>query len=607
MQENTIIRERLARLRVAMARRGVDACLIPTADHHQSEYVADHFKAREYFCGFTGSNGTLVVLNDEAGLWTDGRYFIQAERELAGTGVTLYRMADEGVLTINEFLKEKMRDAETLAFDGRCITASFGQGLEEDLTPQGVRLDYGFDPAEAAWPERPALPCHPVYVIEDALAGKGVRGKLSEVRAKLSEEGAQCLLLTGLDAICWLFNIRGNDVECSPVALSYALIDGEETSLFIQNEELTDAVREHLSAAGVKVRDYREIGEALAALDLNGRAVLLDRKVTSYAVKKSLEDAAERTGGRVIEGTEPVTLLKAVKNGTELANIREVYLRDSAALTRFLYWVKTNIGKVPMDEVSVAKRLDGMRAELPGFIELSFPTISAYGANAAMMHYEATPEKYDELKPEGVYLVDSGGTYMGGTTDVTRTIALGPVSDEIRKHFTAVAVGMLRLANARFLKGCTGRNLDILARGPMWDMNIDYKCGTGHGIGYILNVHEGPHNIRWRALPGEKEAEILPGMIVSDEPGVYIEGSHGIRTENILEVTEGVKNGDGQFLGFAMLTWVPLDLDLIDPAYLDPASRTQLNEYHCLVREKLEPLIEEEEIREWLREATRAI
>ena len=601
---NTVIRERLARLRAVMARHRVDYYLCPTADYHHSEYVADHFKAREYFCGFTGSNGTLVVSNDHAGMWTDGRYFIQAEKEMEGTGVELFRMAEEGVPTINEFLKERMREGETLCFDGRVVSDRFGRKLREDLEPNRIRIACDLDLAEEAWPERPPLPLHEVFVIDDAIAGKSAREKLREVRDALSQTPSDALFLTGLDDICWLFNIRGNDVACSPVALCYAWITMDRAVLFIQEGEVTEAVRTALAAVPVEIRPYGEVTGFLRNHDYSGETVQYDGSCTGYAFAGLLTEGTGKAGGAVRESANPTGLLKAVKNETELAHIREVYLQDSAVLTKFLWWMKTHAGKEPMDEVSVARKLDAMRAELPGFIELSFPTISAYGPNAAMMHYEATEEDHAQIRAEGLYLVDSGGTYFGGTTDVTRTIVLGPISDEVRRHFTAVAAGMLRLANARFLRGCTGRNLDILARGPVWDLNIDYKCGTGHGVGYMLNVHEGPHSIRWRRIEGEKEADLQPGMIVSDEPGVYIEGSHGIRTENILEVTAGEKNGDGQFLGFRMLTWVPIDLDGIDPDQLESRERRWLNDYHREVRERLTPLIAEEEIRKWLTDVT---
>lgn len=607
MKENTVILERLARLRSVMAKKHMDYCLIPTADHHASEYVADHFKAREYFCGFTGSNGTLVVGNSWAGLWTDGRYFIQAEKELAGTGVELFRMADEGVPTINEYLAEHMRQGETLGFDGRAVTVRLGESLAEDLKDKEIRISCEEDPAGLAWPERPPLPCHPVFLISDDLAGLSASEKMKQVREKLSEKKANALLLTSLEDICWLFNFRGDDVACTPVALCYAYLAENSATLFIQSGEITEEAAEAFGAADVEIRNYEEILSFLKTRNYQGETILYDRQHLSFALLQVLKERAEATGGSLVAGQNPTLLLKAIKNETELEKLREVYIRDSAQLTKFLYWVKTNAGKLPMDEVTAAEKLDGMRALLPGFIELSFPTISAFGENAAMMHYEATPEDHAQIRPDGLYLVDSGGTYQGGTTDVTRTLVLGEVSGEVREHFTAVVRGMLRLAGCRFIEGCTGRNLDILAREPVWELDMDYKCGTGHGVGYMLSVHEGPHNIRWRQLEGETETPIHPGMIVSDEPGIYLAGRYGIRIENILEVTRGAKNGDGQFLGFEHLTWVPIDLDGIDVSFLEERERRWLNEYHAGVRERILPLIEEEEIRAWVMEATREV
>ncbi len=605
--ENTVIRERLCRLRAAMARKHIDYYLIPTADFHSSEYVADHFKVREYFCGFTGSNGTLVVSDDWAGLWTDGRYYIQAERELEGTGVVLFRMTDEGVPTINEYLKGQMRSGETLAFDGRVVSAKLGGGLREDLEGRGVKLLYAHDLAEEAWIDRPALPQHPLFLVGREFAGRSAAEKLSDVRGELEKKNADAWLCSGLDDICWLFNIRGNDVACSPVALSYVFVTQDAATLFIQQEELTSETNAYFDRIGVIVRDYGDVLPFLERYDFSGHTVLYDRSRISYALMEKLKERTASCGGQTMEGADPTLVLKAVKNETELKNIHEVYLRDSAVLCKFLWWIKKNAGRQKITECSAAEKLDGMRAELPGFIELSFPSISAYGANAAMMHYEPSPTEQVLLDARGMYLIDSGGTYYGGTTDVTRTVVLGEISEEMRTHFTAVAAGVLRLANARFLRGCTGRNLDILAREPVWELNIDYKCGTGHGVGYMLNVHEGPHSIRWKRVSGEEEAELLPGMLVSDEPGVYMEGSHGIRTENILEVVTGEKNENGQFLEFRTLTWVPVDLDGIDPERMEARERRWLNEYHREVYERVAPLIEEEEIRDWLREATREI
>ena len=598
--ENKVIQERLCALRDAMQNAGVDFYLIPTADYHNSEYVSDFFKVREYFCGFTGSNGTLVVWRDGVGLWTDGRYFIQAEKELEGTGVELFRMMNEGVPTIEEFLKEKMQNGQTLGFDGMVVSTGIGLGLEKALKEKGIKFLYDNDIAGSLWRERPSLPAGEVRVLPEEITGLSYKEKLAQVMEKAEQCGAEAFFLSKLDDLMWLFNIRGCDVECNPVALAYGYFTKEESVLFVQNKALNLEVKSYLSANNIVIKEYADVAEHLRALP-EGNKVLVDKRYTSYALYKCLTEKQE-----LVEKNNPTELLKSVKNPVELQNMEKIYIKDSVAVTRFIYWLKQNIGKVEITEISAADKLEEFRREIPEFLDLSFPTISAYKENAAMMHYQATEDNYKELAPEGMLLIDCGGQYLGGTTDVTRTFALGPVTEEMKKHYTAVAMGMLRLLNGRFLYGCTGRNLDILARGPLWDMNIDYKCGTGHGIGYILNVHEGPQNVRWRFLEGMKEVPLEEGMVLSNEPGVYIEGSHGIRTENIMVTKNGEKNGDGQFMYFESLTFAPIDLDLIDTSVMEKKDIENLNRYHKEVYEKIAPLMTEEEA-VWLKEVTREI
>lgn len=597
---NQKICDRLTALRSVMKENGVDWYMVPTADFHNSEYVDGYFKVREYLCNFSGSNGTLIVGQEEAGLWTDGRYFIQAERELEGTGVTLYRMLEEGVPTKEEFLAEKMQEGQTLGFDGRVVDTRFGLKLEEKLADKKIQIAYGQDLADQVWKDRPQLPCHPVTVLDESICGQTAGEKLAAVREKMKETGAKGHFLSKLDDLMWLLNIRGRDVECNPVALSYAYLTAEECHYFIQDGEVTEELRVHAGKYQIVLHPYEEALAWLESCPMEGK-VLCDLGNVSYAFYKAIASRTE-----VVNGHNPTELMKAIKNPVELAHMEEVYVKDSATLCKFIYWVKKNVGKIPMTELSAAKYLDHLRSEVEGYLDLSFPTISAYRANAAMMHYEATEESYAELLPEGMLLVDSGGQYVGGTTDVTRTIVLGPITAEEKEHFTAVAMGMLQLTDARFLYGCTGRNLDIFARQPMWDRNIDYKCGTGHGVGYILNVHEGPQSIRWRFTEGMQEAVLEEGMDVTNEPGVYIEGSHGIRTENVMVVKKGVKNGDGQFMYFDTLTWAPIDLEAIDPSIMQPKDIERLNRYHAQVREKITPYLNEEEAA-WLAEATRAI
>lgn len=597
--ENTVIQGRLAALRKAMKEAGIDYYMIPTADFHNSEYVNDYFKVREYFCGFTGSNGTLVVWQEGAGLWTDGRYFIQAERELSGTTVELFRMREEGVPTITEFLQKNMQKSQTLGFDGRVISAQTGKEYEEKLADKQISIAYAKDLAEGIWTDRPAFPAGKVTVLDEQVAGRSFEEKRGDVMEKLEKENADAFLLTKLDDLMWLFNIRGCDVECNPVAMSYGYLTKERSVLFIQKSVLDDEVRAYLDKKGIEVEGYEDVVEFLRGLSTKGKT-LVDVRHCSYALYKTLAQKQ-----KPVEKKNPTELLKAIKNPVELANMEKMYLKDSLALTRFIYWLKKNIGKMEITEITAADKLEEFRREIPECLGLSFPTIGGYKANAAMMHYEATPENFAVLKPEGLFLVDSGGQYLGATTDVTRTIVLGPISDEIRQHYTVVAAGMLQMTNARWLHGCTGRNLDILARQPVWNIGMDYKCGTGHGVGYILNVHEGPQGLSWQYAEGRPEAVIEEGMDITNEPGIYVEGSHGIRIENVMVAKNDVKNEYGQFMHFETLTWVPIDMEAIDEKYMTETQRAYLYKYQREVYEKLSPYLDDEE-KAWLLRETRA-
>ena len=497
MSENTVIRARLTALREAMKQAGIDCYMIPTADYHNSEYCAEFFRVREFFSGFTGSAGTLVVTADGAWLWADGRYFIQAQRQIEGTGITLMKMGEPGVPEIRAFLKENMRDDTCFGFDGRCVTALEGRRLSQELSEKRISVRADRDLSEGIWTERPAFPCSKVFVPdEEKYAGRTVAQKLADLRRELAFAGASFFVSSKLDEIMWLFNVRGDDVECNPVAMSNCLISGNDAFLFLQEEAVTEEVRAHLAKYGVKLMNYGSFQAFLRDFDFDG-AVAYDPKELSFSLAETLRSAQCR------EIASPLEKMKAVKNAVEAANARSCYLEDSAMLTKFIYWLKRSAGKIPMTEYTAAMKLDGMRAQISDFMGLSFGTISAYGPNAAMMHYSADEESAAEVLPEGMLLVDSGGQYLRGTTDVTRTMSLGPVTDEMRRAYTLTAVGCLSLQNAVFLHGCTGRNLDILAREPLWRVGIDYKCGTGHGIGNFLNVHEGPQNIRWKHAADE--------------------------------------------------------------------------------------------------------
>ncbi len=587
------IQDKIRALQNKMQEKKMDYYMIPTADYHASEYVSDFFQVRKFFSGFTGSNGTLLVWKEGAGLWTDGRYFIQAEKELAGSGITLFKMLTEGTPTIKEFLEKEMKEGQVLGFDGRVISAKQGEELERVLQKKNCSMECAYDLAESIWLDRPAMPCEKVFTLPEDIVGKTVTEKLSEVRESIQKEGAEAFFLSKLDDIMWLFNIRGKDVECNPVALSYAFITLEEAFLFLQQEALTDEVETYLKSYNVTVKGYSEIGAFLSQL-ATGKVILADPSYVCLTHMKSMEKSS-----RVLRKKNPTEGLKAIKNQTELEQMRRFFLLDSIVVTKFIYWLKSNIGKKEITEVSAAEYLDNLRAQIPGFLELSFPTIAGFGANAAMMHYEATPENHAVLEKKGMLLVDSGGQYLGATTDVTRTIVLGELTEEERRNYTLTAMGMLAMTNAIFLEGCTGRNLDILARGPLWKLGIDYLCGTGHGVGYILNVHEGPHGIRWKYNPAVEEAVLKPGMVVTNEPGVYLEGKHGIRIENVLEVRKSVHNEYGQFLSFQTLTWVPLDPAAMDLRVMSEESRNQYQEYQRQVYEKVSPYLSQEE-RLWL-------
>ena len=605
-----IHRDRIEALREVMKKEGIDAFMIPTADFHNSEYAADYFHVREFFSGFTGSAGTLLVCGAEALLWTDGRYFIQAAAELKESRITLMKSGEPGVPSLMEYLEQNMQDGSVLAFDGRCVPYKEGKTLAKLMKRKKGKLRTDLDPADGIWSGRPSLPCHPVMILEDDYSGEDIDAKLSRLRNAMCENGASAYLDSKLDNIMWLLNLRGKDVTCNPVALTHVLVDNRNVYLFIQDEEVTGELRAYCELHRISILPYDDLEEFLSVYDHRGD-LLCDPDCISYRVYLAAKKGLKKADDCDLEKAEsPITGFKAVKNAVELSNIRSCYMRDSVQLCRFIKWVVERVratDEAPITESEAAAYLDHLRTEISDYMDLSFGTISAYGPNAAMMHYEAVPGVSDAvLKPEGMLLVDSGGQYLTGTTDVTRTIALGPVTDEMKKHYTLTAVSNLQLMGAVFMHGCTGINLDILAREPMWKEGLDYKCGTGHGIGYYLGVHESPPSIRWKVFPGRKDTPFEPGMIVSDEPGVYLEGKYGIRIETILEVVEHEENESGRFLAFEPLTLVPFDRNLIDPNWLTPYTRKLLNEYHERVCAQLMPFMTAQE-QEWLLSQTAPI
>lgn len=596
-----MIPERLTALREEMKRRSIDIYVVPTADFHESEYVGEHFKARKFITGFTGSAGTAVITLKEAGLWTDGRYFVQAEKQLEGSTVTLYRMAEEGVPAVEEFVKDKLPQGGCIGFDGRTVNGAWGEKFAAIAEEKGGSLSIGEDLINLIWTDRPELSRAPLFILEEKYSGKSTAEKINDVRAKMAEEGADVHILTSLCDIAWLLNIRGGDIQSVPVVLSYLVLTRDQCIWFLQEEVVDDAIRAYLKENHIETRPYDDIYTYVPDIP-ESAVVLMNKSGVNYRICNELNKNIQ-----VINKPNPTELMKAVKNPVEVDNTRLAHVKDGVAVTKFMYWLKTNIGKIPMTEISASDYLEARRREQENFIDLSFTTISAYGANAAMMHYSATPESNTVLKPEGFLLVDSGGHYYEGTTDITRTFVLGPISDEMKQHFTAVCRSNMKLANAKFLYGACGLNLDILARGPLWDMGIDYKCGTGHGVGYILNVHEGPNGFRWKIVPERHDSGVLEeGMITTDEPGVYLEGKYGIRTENELVCRKAEKNEYGQFMEFENITYAPIDLDGIDPEQMSPREKQMLNDYHKKVYEVLSPYMTEEE-NEWLKKYTRAI
>ena len=596
-----MIKQRIENIRDLMKEKNIYAYIVPSSDYHQSEYVGDYFKSREFMSGFTGSAGTLIISMDEAGLWTDGRYFIQAEQELKDSGIKLFKMGEEGVPTIEEYLLEKLPKNSTLGFDGRVMSVKEGQSLANKLAFKGINIEYKYDLVNDIWEDRCSLPTEKAFLLGTEYSGESFSDKLSRIRAVMKEKKATTHILASLDDIAWLFNIRGRDVKSNPVVLSYAVISIDSVYLFIDKNKIGEDIRAELSKENVQIKGYEEVYEFIKNIDEN-EVVLIDTSKVNYAIYNNIPSNVQK-----IEERNPSVLFKSIKNEIELKNIRNSHIKDGVAFTKFMYWLKNNIGKIEITEISATQKLEEFRREQDKFIEPSFSTIAAYKDHAAMMHYSATEESNYKLEPRDLFLVDSGGQYFDGTTDITRTIALGPIPENVRKDFTNVVRGMIRLSKAKFLYGCRGYNLDILARGPLWEEGVDYKCGTGHGIGFVLNVHEGPNGFRWKVREDIDDSCILEeGMVTTNEPGVYVENSHGIRIENEIVVRKAEKNEYGQFMDFEVITFAPIDLDAIDESLILKDEKVYLNNYHKQVYDKISPYLNEEE-KQWLKTYTREI
>ena len=590
------VNERLEKIRSLMNERGLVAYIEPTSDPHQSEYVADYYKTRAWISGFTGSAGIIVITKDDAILWTDGRYFIQAEKQTANSEFKLYKMNTPGYPTYIEWLKTKLNDGDRLGFNGKIFAQSSVEELQKVLNNKKIDYIDKYDLVGEIWKDRPGFPTSKIFTLGTDIVGKSPEEKIGEVREYLNGKSIDYFLLGSLDDIAWLYNIRANDIKYNPVVISYALISKDKSFLFVDKEKLSNDSREFLKGNAIEVQDYEDIIKFVENIEEDSSMSLDKGKINGWLYKVIPKNV------NIIDEMNITTMLKGVKNPLEIIHEREAYIKDCLALVKYFHWIDSNIGKTPMNEYTSQEKLLEFRQEEENFLELSFDTISAYGDNAAMMHYSASEANNAEFKQEGLYLVDSGGQYLEGTTDITRTIALGPISEEEKNDFTLALKGHINLISARFLEGTSGHVLDVLCRYPLWQDGIDYKSGTGHGVGYLLNVHEGPH--RFAATPNNIPLE--KGMIITIEPGVYKEGKHGIRIENVVVVDEDIETDSGQFLKFEVLSYCPIDLDCIDVKILTPKEKDWLNDYHEKVYKKLSPYLNEEE-RNWLENKTSKI
>ena len=593
------VKERIATLRSLMTRSDISAYIVPTSDYHQSEIVGNYFRQRVYITGFTGSAGTAVIATEDAGLWTDGRYFIQAEQQLAGSGVKLMKMREPGVPEVKDWIAQNVPEGSKVAANGRVISETQSREYKETFKDKNISIDYSYDLISEFWEDRPSVPADPAFYLEEKYTGEGIASKLERYRAEINKLGADTGLEVSLDNICWLLNVRGHDVPLAPLLLSYAIVGPDKVDFYTDEAKISSDIRKILEDNNVVLHPYDAIYEDICKL--SGAKVLADPDYVNCVLFESIPESCT-----IVEATSPIVLMKALKNPVELENIRASHIKDGVATTKFMHWVKTHYDKEYVTELSAEEVFRSFRAEQEGYINDNFESICGYEGHAAIMHYYSKPETDCQLK-EGIFLTDTGGVYYEGSTDISRTFILGSL-DDARKHlYTATARATINLSRAVFLHGCYGFNLDILARGPIWDMMMDYKCGTGHGVGYLLNVHEGPHSFRWNILKGLSHDHILEeGMVVTIEPGIYEEGYFGARTENEVVVRKAEANDYGQFMYFETVTMAPFDLDGIIPEEMQPDEREWLNNYHKEVYEKISPHLNDEE-REWLKHATRAI
>lgn len=595
------MKKELQMLRSRMEKKKIDAYLIMTDDFHGSEYVGDFFKSREYISGFTGSAGTLLVLQNFAGLWTDGRYYLQAEKQLSGSGITLFRSGQRGVPTVEEFLITHMKAGQTLGFDGRCVMAHDAEKLRKKLGKCQISVCSAMDLVGEIWVDRPEISKKPVWILPEEYAGSSRREKLEQVRKRMKEKQADWFLLASLEDICWLLNIRGNDVECTPVVLSYLLMGQKEAFWYVHREAVSEEIRNILQKDGIFCKDYAQIFADVSTL-CGKTSILYDRYHINDALVSQIPETVQQ-----IDAENPTLFLKAVKNPVEVKNERIAHIRDGVAVTKFIYWLKKQVGKEKITEISAARYLETLRRKQEHYVGPSFHPILAYREHGAIVHYTADEISDSLLKPESFLLADTGGHYLEGTTDITRTIAMGPLTREEKEMYTTVLQCHIHLSDARFLKGCTGMSLDGLARMPLWKKGLDYNHGTGHGVGYLLSVHEGPNSFRYRpAAARGNDCVFEEGMITSDEPGIYLEGKFGIRLENLLVCEKEEENAYGSFLRFVPLTLVPFEMDAVLWEQCTEREILWLKGYHETVYRTLSPYLEKEE-REWLKEIVEAI
>ena len=582
------INERIASLRDVMRKAGVAACIIPGTDPHASEYIADYWKERVWISGFTGSAGTAVVTLTKAGLWTDSRYFLQGEEELKGSGMDLMKMGLPETADIIPWLIDTLKPGEKVAVNAQMFSVNAYAAMKSELETVGIEL-VSIDLMKEVWTDRPDLPKKPFYVFDLKYSGQSTTDKIAATRAEMAKLRSQVFVMSALDDIAWLFNIRGNDVDFNPVVIAYALVEENDVTLFVDQDKLTEETKTYLASVGVRIKAYDAIYSVLEQIE-SSKTVLIDGAKLNRALYESIPAACTKRNAM-----SPVFKLKSIKNEVEMAGVRQAMVKDGVALTRFFIWLEENLKSGKLNELNVDQKLYEFRSKQENFKGESFSTIAGYGPHGAIVHYRAVPESASTLKPENLFLLDSGGQYLEGTTDITRTVALGTPTVKQKIDFTLVLKGHIALATAKFPSGTRGSQLDILARKAMWDLGINYGHGTGHGVGHFLNVHEGPQNIRM----DENPISLQEGMFMSNEPGLYRTNQYGIRTENLIHVIKAEKTEFGEFLKFETVTLFPIDKELIDVEMMSDEDIDWLNNYHKRVYDSLAQKLDENE-REWL-------